>query len=703
MGEGNGRQDVPNRLDAQSSPYLLQHAHNPVDWYPWGDEALSTAREKDVPIFLSIGYSACHWCHVMAHESFEDSETAAIMNEHFVNIKVDREERPDLDAIYMAAVVAMTGRGGWPMSVFLDPDGRPFYGGTYFPPEDRYGVPGFKRVLLSAARAYRERRGELIQWNDELVDRLNKSADLAGGDGHPLTPETFRAACAHLAAAFDSTHGGFGSAPKFPQPMTLEFLLRYHYRTGDSRALTMADLTLTHMACGGMYDQLGGGFHRYSTDAQWLVPHFEKMLYDNALLAGVYLHAWQLTGRPIYRRVVEETLDYVVREMANAQGGFYTAQDADSEGEEGRYYLWTPLEIRSLMEQQDADLLCRHYAVTEKGNFEGRNVLATRKDTETTAAAGLDESRARAAIEKGRRIMFDARTRRVKPARDEKVLTSWNGLMLAAFAEAGRLLRRPDYIAVAERNARFVLSEMRHDGRLMRSWTPGAGAKHNGYLEDYACYAYGLLALYQATFELQWFVEARTLADSILSHFADPKGGFFDTSDDHERLILRPKTTQDNAIPSGNSMTADVLLRLGWLTDHQKYRRSAELTLEQMAQLMERHPSSFGYWLGVAVLHLSSPTQIAVIGDPKAEDTAALVDVILNAYRPNCIVALSAPGGEAAEHIPLLEGRRTLEGHATAYVCSGFACQTPVTTPQDLASQIDLATPNKQGETHYAR
>jgi uncharacterized protein YyaL (SSP411 family) len=490
--------------------------------------------------------------------------------------------------------------------------------------------------------------------------------------------------------------------------MNLEFLLRYHHMTGEQRALEMADLTLTQMATGGIYDQLGGGFHRYSTDARWLVPHFEKMLYDNALLARVYLHAYQVTGRPLYRRVAEETLDYVIREMrpqsepCDGFDGFYSAQDADSEGEEGKFFLWTPDEVRSILDDEEAEIFCRYFDVTPRGNFEGKNILNVKVDLSTAAAAaGMDEDSFRAIINTSRHKLFQAREKRVKPGRDDKVLTAWNGLMLAAFAEASRVLNRSDYRQVAECNAEFVLNELRRDGRLLRSWKSeaplnagqvpmGAGqAKFNAYLEDYAFYADGLLALYQATFNQRWFEEARALADLILSHFADPSGGFFDTSDDHEELITRPKNLQDNAIPCGNAMAADVLLRLAAYTGQDNYRRPAEEMLAAMIPMMRQYPGGFGHWLSALAFHLAPPREVALIGDPGSRDMHALLKVVFDTYRPHQVIAVAAPAQEtAAESIPLLAGRSQRDGRATAYVCQRFVCQTPVSDPASLAAQL---------------
>jgi uncharacterized protein YyaL (SSP411 family) len=687
---------MANRLTNETSPYLLQHARNPVDWYPWGEEALTTAKAEDKPIFLSIGYAACHWCHVMAHESFEDHDTAAIMNEHFVNIKVDREERPDLDEIYMEAVVAMTGRGGWPMSVFLTPEGVPFYGGTYFPPVDRYGMPSFKRVLVSVAQAYRQRRAEIESGGQQFKLHIGRSIPLGPRvDSSSLSAETLDLAFGGLARSFDAAHGGFGGAPKFPQPMTLEFLLRYHLRSGDPQALKMVDLTLTRMASGGIYDQLGGGFHRYSTDAGWLVPNFEKMLYDNALLARLYLHAWQVTRRPLFRRVAEETLDYLVREMQHAAGGFYSSQDADSEGEEGKYFLWTPHEVKSVLGDEEGDLFCRYFDVTPAGNFEGKTILNIKLDISTAAAASrTDEDHFRAVVERGRQLLFRAREGRVKPGRDEKVLAGWNGLALAAFAEAARVLGREDYRQVAERNAGFVLSEMRRAGRLLRSWRATSSeetgqARLNAYLEDYAFCADGLLALYQATFDPRWFREARVLADGILAHFTDGEGGFFDTSDDHEQLFVRPKALQDNAIPSGNAMAADVLLRLAAYTGADGYRRPAEEILAAMSPALRQHSGAFSHWLSALAFCLAPPYEIALVGDPESDDMRALLDVVFGSYRPYQVVALAVPGDRAAaDAIPLLADREPREGRANAYVCRRFVCLAPVADPALLEQQL---------------
>jgi hypothetical protein len=668
---------MPNRLANETSPYLLQHADNPVDWYPWGEEALQKAKAEDKPIFLSIGYSACHWCHVMEHESFEDEDVAAIMNEHFVNIKVDREERPDLDRIYMSAVQALTGSGGWPMSVFLTPDGIPFYGGTYFPPTPRHGLPSFTDVLLAVADAWKRRRDELVEGGKRLVALIEQHmGPPAGAEVDTLRPETLTAAFQNTQRSFDSVNGGWNGAPKFPQPMTLEFLLRYHHATGDSHALEMVSHTLEAMARGGMYDQLGGGFHRYSVDAYWLVPHFEKMLYDNAQLARVYLHGWQVTGNPFFRTIAEEILDYVIREMTDPAGGFYSAQDADSEGEEGKFFVWTADEIRAVL-GDEAPRFMTAYGVTETGNWEGKNIL--------TFVADLEERESFAAA---RRQLFEVRERRVHPARDDKVLTSWNGLMLAAFAEAARVLGREDYRQVAEGNADFLLRELRReDGRLWHAWKAGV-AKVNGYLEDYTHLIDGLLELYQTTFDPHWYQAAHELAEAMIRHFQAPVG-FYDTSDDHEELVIRPREIQDNAVPSGNAMAVYVLLRLAGLAVEPRYVELAQRSLVQMQSMLARHPLAFGQWLIALSYALAHPREIAIVGDPEAMDTRALLEACREGYRPHQVVALGAPD-DGSSAVPLLQDRHQRDGRATAYVCVDFVCYPPVT---DVEALRELLTP----------
>ena len=667
---------MTNRLAHESSPYLRQHAGNPVDWYPWGEQALLRARAQDKPIFLSIGYSACHWCHVMAHESFENEQVARLLNTHFVSIKVDREERPDLDQIYMAAVQALTGGGGWPMSVFLTPEGHPFYGGTYWPPVPRHGMPSFIQVLNAVADAWQNRRQELISGAMLLVSAIKQQTTAQSGRNTPdLHPDTLAQAFESLRESFDHTNGGWGDAPKFPQPMALEFLLRFHHATRDAAALQMATQTLEAMARGGMYDQLGGGFHRYSVDAHWTVPHFEKMLYDNAQLARVYLHAWQITGEQFFRTITEETLDYVVREMTDPGGGFYSTQDADSEGEEGKFFVWTPEEIRGLL-GPGADAFSAAYGFTAQGDFERGTVLEY-----------VGEVARRPALAVARRRLWEARGRRVHPGRDDKILTSWNGLAVAAFAEAARSLGRSDYQEVAERSAGFLLRELwRADGRLLHTWQAGT-AKQNGFLEDYACLMDGLLELYQATFDPRWVLPAHALAETMLTHFSSPDGGLYDTSDDHEALIIRPRDLQDNATPSGNAMSATVLLKVAALSPEPRYVDCARQALVSMQSLMAEHPLGFGQWLQALSFALSEPHEIAIVGYPGSQDTQALLTVTRDGYRPFQVVALGAPHPEGSA-VPLLRHRRLVDGRAAAYVCTRHACQAPVTEPAALQALL---------------
>lgn len=675
---------MPNHLGNETSPYLLQHADNPVDWYPWGPEALAKARAEDRPIFLSIGYSACHWCHVMAHESFEDPAVAALLNEHFVSIKVDREERPDLDQIYMGAVQAMTGSGGWPMSVFLTPEGLPFYAGTYFPPTPRYGLPSFRQVLQAIVRGWQERRPELIAGGRQVlaVLRQQQEGSVRGAEG-ALRPTTLAAAVARLQEGFDEDYGGWGGAPKFPQPMALEFLLRQYLRSGETALRTMVTRTLEAMARGGMYDQLGGGFHRYSVDGRWDTPHFERMLTDNAQLSRVYLHAWQVTNNPFFRAIAVEILDYVAREMTDPDGGFYSAQDADSEGQEGRFFLWRPAEIRAAL-GDEAERFMAAYGVTEEGNFAGQNILRL--------AGTIAE---RDALALARQKLLAARRRRVPPGRDDQVLTSWNGLMLAAFAEAARALAREDYRQVAERNADFLLRRMRReDGRLWRAWRaanskrPGPEGKIDGYLEDYSHLIEGLLELYQTTFEPRWYAAARELAETMIARFRHPEGGFYDTPSDHEALIVRPRDLQDNATPSGNSMAAYVLPRLAGLSMEPRYREIAEQGLLRVQPFLEQFPLGFGQWLIALDYLLSSPREVAIVGDVGRGDTQALLQIVRDGYRPHQVVALGPAEGESAA-VPLLQGRDAPGGRATAYVCAGSTCRPPVRGPQELRELLD--------------
>jgi uncharacterized protein len=664
---------VSNRLAQETSPYLLEHANNPVEWYPWGDEALTRARRENKPILLSIGYSACHWCHVMARESFEDPEIAGLMNRDFIPIKVDREERPDLDQVYMRAVQGMTGSGGWPMTVFLLPDGTPFFAGTYFPPTDRYGMPSFRRVLTAVADAFTNRTAEVEATASQVRDYLHRPAvPLASGS---LTPALLDEAYARLAREHDQTHGGFGGAPKFPQPLLIDFLLRTHRRTHDPAALAMAVQTLRAMAAGGVYDQLGGGFHRYSVDERWLVPHFEKMLYDNALLPRAYLDAWQLTGDDAFRRVIEETLDFVLRELRSPEGGFYSSLDADSDGQEGRFYVWTRPELDAALGAADAAAVARAFDVTEAGNFEGANILhPVAEDAAVVLEAARDRMRA-------------ARERRVRPHRDEKVIAGWNGLMLRAVAEAGRVLDRPDLVSTAEANARFLLSTLRSGDRMRRSYKDGR-ATATGYLEDQAAVADGLLSVYEATFNPAWLDEARRLLREMIAAFWDESSAtFFDTARDQEPLVVRPQDVTDNPIPSGTSMAVDVLLRGGTLLGEEKWIAIARLTLERLGPTAAKAPQAFGRLLAALDFELGRPVELAVIGPPAETLTRQLLDVVRIRYLPNRLLA-AAPDGDG-RGIPLLAERHAMNGVATAYLCEGFVCQSPTTDPAELGRQLE--------------
>jgi len=678
-----------NALINETSPYLLQHAHNPVEWYPWGEEALAKARAESKPILLSIGYSACHWCHVMEHESFENEEIAQLMNENFINIKVDREERPDLDQIYMTAVQMMTGQGGWPMTMFLTPEGVPFYGGTYFPPVDRYNMPGFPRVLLSVAEAYRSQPDQVASTASSMLGELRR-VGLADESREVLTSEVLDGAYRRIVANFDRVNGGFGAAPKFPPAMALEFLLHQHQRTGSAEALEIVSKTCRKMAEGGMYDQLGGGFHRYSVDAKWLVPHFEKMLYDNALLARLYLHVYQLKKDEFARRVAEETLDYVKREMTAPEGGFYSSQDADSEGVEGKFFVWSQTEIISALGDQAGAVFADYYDVTEGGNFEGHNILHVNTSLEDLAGKhNLSMDEVREIIGSSRRKLFAIREERVKPGRDEKILTAWNGMMLIAFAEAAAILNREDYAEVARANARFLLTTHRKDGLLLRTSRSGE-SRLNAYLEDYASLIEGLIGLFETTGELEWIEDATQLAQRMIDQFWDEEaGGFFFTGNSHEQLIVRAKEWMDNATPSGNSSAANALLKLGLLTGNEDLKRRATTILRLMANQLRRFPSAFGYALTALDFYLASPLEIALVGKQADTRFEELRRTVWDTYLPNRIIAQCFEDFErAAALLPVLMGRNSLEDAPTAFVCQNYACQLPAATAAELRQQL---------------
>ena len=773
-----------NRLAGETSPYLLQHAHDPVDWYPWGPDALARARELDRPIFLSIGYAACHWCHVMERESFEDEGIAALLNGDFVPIKVDREERPDLDAVYMDAVVRMTGSGGWPMSVFLTPAGRPFFGGTYFPPESRAGLPGFRDVLQGVAATWRDRRAEVERAGERLAAVIAAEMRTRAGDS-AVDDGVFLAALVALESTFDAANGGWGGPPRFPQPVTIELLLRRHVTDGDASALAMARRTLDRMAAGGIRDHLGGGFARYATDAVWLVPHFEKMLCDNAQLARVYLHAWQVTGERGYLDVATDTLDFIARDLGLPDGTFASSLDADTDGIEGATYVWTADEVDEVLtaagaaEAADAAgveeaagatdaagakvavtaagaaeaadggsvsdaglaLLFREaYGIEPRGNWEGLTILSRVRDDDALAERfGSDAADVRARLATARAALRARRATRPQPARDDKALAAWNGMAIAAFADAARLLEHADlrpageararrasgtareatgaagesvaaraatgasrgadgaaregdaargarYRAIAERAADALLAGLRGpDGRLRRSWKDGR-AMHDAVLEDEATLASGLLALYEATFDERWFVAARERADAMLARFSDPDGGFFDTAEDAEALVVRPRSLQDGATPSGNATAAAVLLRLAAWTGDAAYRDAAARTLALVGPLAGRHPTAFAQWLIAMDLAHAGLAEIAIVGDPADPETAALIHVAFATFRPRQVVAVSAD--PRASEIPLLQARFALEGRPTAFVCHDFACRQPVTEPEALAALL---------------
>ncbi len=703
---------MTNRLAQEASPYLLQHKDNPVDWYPWGQEAFRKAREEDRPILLSIGYSSCHWCHVMERESFDDRQVAEFMNAAFVNVKVDREERPDVDSVYMKAVQAMTGHGGWPLTAFLTPDGTPYYGGTYFPPQPRHGMPSFLQVLDAASQAYRNRKDEVEKAAAEMRDLLERAsrpgrsgtapnvgegspseADAAAGEGAPATPPVddhlLNQAAASLMARFDPVHGGFGSAPKFPQPVTLAFLLRRHHATGRKDLLDAVLLTLRKMARGGIRDHLGGGFHRYSVDARWLVPHFEKMLYDNALLAGLCLEAYQLTGDEEMRRVVEDTLDYVLTDLQDPDGGFYSARDADSEGEEGTFYVWTPDQVDRVLGEEDGPLFRRVYDVSPAGNFEGKNILHLPHDPDALAR---QEGMAREELDQRlagmRKKLEEARREREHPFRDEKILTGWNGLMIRTLAEAGAVLNRDDYRDAALKAAGTLTDALWKDGRLLRVLKDGEGRIH-GFLEDYAALGNALLTLHETTLEPRWLQLSVEMAEKVLELFLDEEEGIlFDSPSDGEALVVRPRDPTDTATPSGNSLAVELLLRLGALLDRSRYRERADALIRAESEGLRRLAGGFG-WLLAAAERLGRPgVEVAVMaprtGDG-AERTRELIHTLHRPFLPNKVVTGQAPEDEApAVPTPLLKGREARNGQPTVYVCQGYSCRAPVTEPEEL-------------------
>ncbi len=678
-----------NHLKGSTSPYLLQHSENPVDWYPWGDDALEKARRENKPIFVSIGYAACHWCHVMAHESFEDNAIASFMNENFINIKVDREERPDLDSIYMAATMAITGSGGWPMSVFLTPDLRPFHAGTYFPPVSRHNLPSFRDVLTSISSTWHDNHEEIERIGAKLTAYLQDQSE-THDTGTPFSQDLLDNVVKQSNDSYDWEFGGWGQAPKFPQPMTIEYLLRRVIR-GDDLADRMAGHALHAMTKGGMYDVVGGGFARYSVDNYWKVPHFEKMLYDNAQLALAYLHAWQITGEPLYERVVIETLDFVQREMTNVEGGFFSSLDADSEGVEGKFYSWNQEEIQRTL-GPDFEFFKAAYGITSQGNWEGKTILQRALDDSTLAArTNTNFESVPGKLVNCHSRLLEVRNTRIRPSKDDKVLTAWNGLMLRALCETSRLIENKQkasiYLDMATRNANFLIESLRPNGQLRRAWRNGQTG-NEVFLDDFASLILGLLELYQTDFNNRWFIAARELCDEMIERFSDPAGGFFDTPKDGETMLLRPKDMQDNAMPSGNALACEALLKLGEFTGKGIYRDIAEKSLRLVSDVAIRYPTAFARWLSAADFALASVKQIAILHEDGDETVKSFLDAIHSGYRPNIILAASSypPSNDAPA---LLMNRTLVEGKATAYVCENFVCKLPVVgSVQELIKQL---------------
>jgi len=681
----------PNRLIHETSPYLLQHAYNPVDWYPWGEEAFAKARKENKPIFLSIGYSTCHWCHVMERESFENEETAAVMNKYFVCIKVDREERPDIDKVYMTAVQATTGSGGWPMSVWLTPDLKPFFCGTYFPPDARYGRPGFKELLQRIEDVWEGNHTGVLAQASQIVETIGHYSNMGqgGSTNRPLDDAPLGLGFDQFRTSYDSVHGGFSMAPKFPRPVTLNFLFRYQARTNEVAAREMALHTLRAMGEGGLFDQLGGGFHRYSVDQKWLVSHFEKMLYDQAQLVGSYIDAYQITHDPFYAEITRRTCDYVLRDMTSPEGGFYSAEDADSEGVEGKFYVWTQAEIESVIgDKERAEIFCGYYGVTSEGNWEeGNSVLhVTQSIADAAKQFHKSESEIAGVLEEGRAKLFAVREKRIRPHRDEKILTAWNGLMISAFARASQALGEPKYREAAARAAGYVLANRFRDGKLMRTASVGA------MVEDYAFFGNGLVDLYDASFDPHYLQKATELAGGMLGQFYDaPEGGFFQTDGHDASVIVRSKEDYDGAEPSGNSMATMLLLRLAQFTDRAEYRNAAERTLRLFGDHLYKGPQVVPQLLCALDFYLSQPKQVVIAGKPDAVDTRALLQRLREQYLPNAIVIL-AEGGAAqkslAKLLPFVETIQPVDGKATAYVCVNYACQLPTSDAEKMLALV---------------
>ena len=681
---------MSNHLAGSKSPYLLQHAENPVDWYPWSDEAFERALAEDKPVLVSIGYSACHWCHVMAHESFENAATAQLMNSQFICVKVDREERPDVDAVYMDAVQMMTGQGGWPLNVFVTPDRRPFFGGTYWPPAPRPGLGSWPQVLQSVSLAWRNERSRLETSASSVMEHIDRSTDVTQSQDQSPSESTLSEALEVARSYFDSHHGGFGGAPKFPQPANLEFLLRMHARTGSPEALEMVRLTLDHMAAGGINDQLGGGFHRYSVDATWTVPHFEKMLYDNAQLARLYVEAWQVTGSDTYRVTAERTLDYVLRDLLAPNGGFYSSEDADSEGQEGVFYVWDPAEVEAILGPRQSEIVSRHFGIRASGNFEGKTVLTIAEPIDDLAASfGMSRAEVSLEMDTARGKLLDARGDRTRPGRDVKILTDWNALMVRSLALAGRAFDRPDYVNAASRCATFLLGSLRQDGRLIHVYNDGLGDPI-GFLDDYAFLIEALAALFEATGDMAWLETAQDLSKTMLDQFADPAGGFFVTAGNSiHQLPVRPKSLTDSVVPSGNSSAAMGLLRLEHLTDVANLAKAALATMRLVAPVLGQHALSFGYMLSALDYYLAVRSEVVVVGPSDEDATAALAGEAYRCFLPNTLRVITQPESISGSDMALLAGRDLVDGHAAAYVCQNYVCALPVTDPQSLTTLLN--------------
>ncbi|MCE2456263.1 MAG: thioredoxin domain-containing protein [Dehalococcoidia bacterium] len=679
---------MSNRLAKETSPYLLQHAENPVDWYPWGDEAFEAARQRDVPVLLSVGYSSCHWCHVMERESFENEQIADMMNRWFVNIKVDREERPDVDSVYMTAIQALTGHGGWPMTVFLTTEGEPFYGGTYFPPEDRGGLPSFVRVLETISEAYVSRKSDVLQSGKQLVERLRQAYTPDPGV-EPLTESILNTAFEAALTQFDDRSGGFGLQPKFPQPATLEFILRFYARSGVPLALEMVEHTLSKMAAGGIHDQIGGGFHRYSTDAFWLVPHFEKMLYDNALLARLYTHAYQLTGNQEFRRTAERVNDYVVREMTSPDVGFYSAQDADSEGVEGKFFVWRPEHLVQVLGADDAAIVADYYGVTDEGNFEGMSILnVPAPPAEVASRHSMSVRELETLLDSANDRLLEARSSRVPPMTDTKTIVSWNGLMLAAIAEASAVFERDDYLEVARANASYLLDEMVESGRLRRTDSNSENGSR-GFLDDYASLIDGLLVLHSADGDPRWLLEAETLARNAVDLFWDPlRGQFYDTGSDQEALIVRPRDVTDNAHPSGHSMMTDVLIRLATITGNSDFRTMAGQSLRGVRGIMEQFPTGAGHWLCALDSYLADSKEAVVVTDVDHTEATLMLRRLASVFEPSAVRVSMTSDSNRSDEWPVFSGRTTVNGQPTAYVCRNYTCQLPTNDADAMMAEF---------------